>query len=218
AVERIQGKPDLALRDTLPGKGRHDGGHAEHAGHDHDGHGHPGRHQDGAHHHGLETDDPHVWLSPDDMAKTIPLMVAALSEKRPDLKSEFERRGMELRGIIVELDARIRGVLEPARTRTFLTFHQSWAHYARDFSLREASVELEGREPGPKSMALLMDFAKKNNIRVIVADSMTSASAVTAIARNIDATVIHAAPLAEDWPGALLAFSEKLAKALEGTR
>ncbi|SBV91508.1 putative Periplasmic solute binding protein [uncultured delta proteobacterium] len=203
AIPRIEGKPDLALRDTLPGKGRNR--HDEHD-HDHDAH--------GGHHHGLDTDDPHAWLSPDDMAKAVPVIVAALAEKRPDRAAAFAERGAALDKNLADLSARIRAMLAGAKTRTFLTFHQSWAHYARNFGLREASVELEGREPGPKSMAMLMDFAKANNIKVIVADSMTGRSAVEAIANNIGASVIHATPLAEDWPGALLEFSGKLAAAL----
>lgn len=203
AIPRIEGKPDLALRETPPGKGRN-----RHGGHDHENDGH------GRHHHGLDTDDPHVWLSPDDMAKAVPVIVAALGEKRPDLAETFKQRGAELRKSLASLSARIHGMLDKAGAGTFLTFHQSWAHYARNFSLREASVELEGREPGPKSMAMLMDFAKANHIRVIVADAMTSRSAVEAIASNINATVIYAVPLAEDWPGALLEFSGKLAAAL----
>lgn len=209
AIPRIEGKPDLALRDTLPGKGRH-----RNNGHNHDDHGHDGH----GHRHGLDTDDPHAWLSPDDMAKAVPAIVMALGEKRPDRAAVFAQRGAELRKNLADLSARIHGMLDGAQTRTFLTFHQSWAHYARNFNLREASVELEGREPGPRSMAMLMDFAKANTIKVIVADSMTSRSAVEAIAKNIKAMVIYATPLAEDWPGALLEFSGKLATGLGATK
>lgn len=201
AVERIKGRPDLAMRDTLPGKGRHR--------HDHD----DGQ---GERRHGLETDDPHVWLAPADMLRTVPLIVQALGEKRPDMKETFEKRGEALRNDMADLDARIRELFASLDNRIFLTFHQSWAHYARNFALREVSVELDGREPGPKSMAKLMDFAKENAIRAIVADGMTSRSTLTAVARNIKATAVTASPLEEDWPNSLLEFSEKLAAALKG--
>ena len=207
AVDRIKNKPDLALRDKLPGKGLHGAKPSEHDGHHHEGH----------HHHGLETDDPHVWLSPADMMRTVPMMVDALSNVRPDLAGEFAEQGQSLLREMETLDRQIREMLAPVQNRIFLTLHQSWAHYARNFDLHEASMELEGREPGPKSMALLMDFAKANKIRVIVADSMTSASAVKAIARHLGIEAVYATPLAEDWPGALRTFSETLAKAL-GTR
>jgi|GEM_PF-110083 len=235
AIPRIDGKPDLALRDTVPGKGRQAdrmssstasqavGSHEHNSRHDHDGHDHESeahthaQEGHGQHHHGLDTDDPHVWLSPSDMMQAIPLITAALTDKRPDKKGAFESRANTLLQELTALDTELTALLAPIENRTFMTFHQSWAHYARTFNLREVSVELEGREPGPKSMALLMDFAKANNIRVIVADSMTGKSSVEAIARNINATVIQAAPLAENWPVALREFSQKLAKALAGT-
>ena len=198
-VDRIKGKPDLALRDTLPGKGRQ-------------------QHNHGHYHHSLETDDPHVWMSPMNMRHAIPVIAEALGEKRPDLKESFSKRAEALQGDIVGLEAHIRELFAPLSRRTFLTFHQSWAYYAHDFTLREVSVELDGRQPGPKSMAMLMHFAKDNNITVIVADVMTSRSAVDAIARNINATVVIASPLEENWPDALMDFSQKLAAAMQGKK
>lgn len=197
AVDRIKGKPDLALRDALPGKGHH--GH----GHDHD--------------HGLETDDPHVWLSPEAMARVVPLIVAALAERRPEHAETFRQRGQELLGDLAALDKEIRELLAPLENRAFLTFHQGWAYYARNFNLREASVELEGREPGPKSMALLMDFAARNKTRAIVADAMTAKSSVEAVAQGIKGKIVIARPLEEDWPKFLREFSRELAAALKET-
>jgi len=196
-VDTIQDKPDLALRNTLPGKGLH-----RHA-HDHAGH-----------HHGPEVDDPHFWLSTADMMRTVPLIVEALGKSRPDLAEEFAERGQALLREIEILEGQIRTLLTPVTNRTFLTFHQSWAYYARNFNLREASVELGGRDPGPKSMAMLIDFSRTNTIRVIVADSMTRTSAVKAITQHLGIETIYANPLAEDWPGELLKFSTALAKAL----
>lgn len=209
AADRLQGKPDLALRDARPGRGR--GGHTHDHNDDHDEHVH-GEH----HEHGLETDDPHVWLSPEAMMKTIPLMVAALADKRPEHAEEFSLRGAALAGNVTDLDAAIRKMFDGIKDKTFLTFHQSWAYYAHNYALREVSVELEGREPGPRSMAMLTDFAKKNNVRVIVADSMAGKATVRAMAGNMGARIVMADPLAEDWPAALLKFSKDLASALQG--
>lgn len=194
-VARLHGSPDLALR----------GGHDDHDGHDHG--------------HGLETDDPHVWLSPQAMAGTIPAMVEALSKARPEKAGDFAKRGAALAGKIIQLDTEIAALFAalPVEKRLFLTFHQSWAYYARNYSLREVSVELEGREPSPKDMAKLMDFAAEKGVTVIVADPMTGKSTVTAIARNIKGEAITANPLEENWPEMLRKFSQALAKALAKT-
>lgn len=206
AVDRIKGKPDLALRDTLPGKGRRRAPGQEHGHEDHD-----HDHEHGHHHHGLDSDDPHAWLSPADMMRAIPLIAKALAEKRPELQQTFSERAETLTREVDALMLSIKDMLAPFGGKTFLTFHQSWAHYARNFNLREVSVELEGREPGPKSMAMLMDFAKANNIKVIVTDPMTPKASADAIARSLKAHIVRADPLAENWPGALLEFSRKLA-------
>lgn len=196
-VPRLQGKPDLALR----GKGS---GYSDRS---HEGHGHR---------HGLETDDPHIWLSPKVMAAAIPAIAAALSEARPEKAALFAERAAVLAREVETLDAEITSLFAPLpeQKKLFLTFHQSWAYFAHNYTLREVSVELEGREPSPRDMAKLMEFAAKNGISVIVADPMTSKSMVAAIAGSINGTAVTANPLDENWPGALRDFSRNLARAL----
>ncbi|CAK7071005.1 MAG: hypothetical protein DELT_01881 [Desulfovibrio sp.] len=205
-VERITGQPDLALRDS--GGARF--ARSEKKEDTHDGCAH--------HHHGLEGDDPHIWLSPKVMADTIPAIVQALAKARPGKAAAFEERGKKLTAKTLQLDSDITALFAslPAERRTFLTFHQSWAYYARNYGLREAAVELEGREIGPKSMALLIDFAKKNAITVIVSDPTTNKSALAAVAKSLNAKTLAATPLEEDWPASMRGFSEKLAKAMQG--
>ena len=200
-IERLKGKPDLALRDASGKRSAH--------GHDHHGHEH--------HQHGLEGDDPHIWLSPKVMADTVPVIVKALSEARPEKAALFTERGNSLMAETRALDTAIAAMFAslPENKRVFLTFHQSWTYYAHNYNLREAAVELEGREVGPKSMVLLLDFAKKNSIKVLISDPMTSKSALAAISKSLDAEVITATPLEENWPVSIRSFSEKLAEALK---
>jgi ABC-type metal ion transport system, periplasmic component/surface adhesin len=200
-IERLHGKPDLALR----GERQENGHHHAHAGHGH------------AHDHGLETDDPHVWLSPKVMVSMIPAMTKALSEAYPGKTAVFAERAAALTDAVKAVDTRIESLFAslPPDKRLFMTFHQSWAYYTHAYGLREVSVELEGRDPSPKAMAKLMEFAAQNAIHVIVADPMTTQSAVRAIAKSINGAVVIATPLEEDWPASMTTFSETLAKALQ---
>ncbi|GHV52027.1 cation ABC transporter substrate-binding protein [Deltaproteobacteria bacterium] len=204
-VERIKGSPNLALRE---GAFTRHGGRHEHQGTE----GH--REQ-----HGLETDDPHLWLSPRVMERTVPVIAAALSAARPDKARFFAERAEAFTAELRELDSYIRSlfVSVPQEKRAFLTFHQSMAYYADNFSLREVSVELAGREPGPKSMTLLMDFAALHDVHVIVADGTTNKSTLSAITRSIKGVAVTGNPLEENWPESLKHFSESLAKALSNS-
>lgn len=192
-ITRLHGSPDLALR------GGRDAGHN--------------------HHHGLETDDPHVWLSPQVMAGTIPVIVEAFSKARPEKAADFSRRGGALAEKIIRLDTDIAALFAalPPEKRLFLTFHQGWAYYAHNYGLREVSVELEGREPSPRDMARLMDFAAEKGVTVIVASPITNTSVVTAITRDIKGEAVLVNPLDENWPDMLRGFSQALAKALAKT-
>ena len=198
-ITRLTGRPDMTLRGATEKNGRR---------HPH-GHTHP-------HKHGLETDDPHIWLSPAIMASLAGGIAETLAGVDPEHAEFFRKRAKALSDEITALDARIHSLFAsiPEAKRVFLTFHQSWAYYAYNYTLREASVELEGREPGPKSMARLMDFASHNKITVLVIDPATSGTAARAVASSIGATIVTATPLEEDWPTSMWRFSQALATAL----
>ncbi len=192
-VTRLRGKPDLALRES---------GWRDVHGHEHE--------------HGLETDDPHLWLSPHAVKQFIPLIADALSRAVPEKEAAFRARAAAFAAEIDALDSRIAALFAPLPPdrRTFLTFHQGWAYFASNYNLHEASVELEGKEPGPRGMAALFAFAEKKKITAVVADPLSPKSTVAAIAGQIKARIIDAAPLDENWPDALQRFAAKLAPAL----
>ncbi len=194
-ITRLHGKPDLALRSA----------------------GSPGRNaKEHGHDHGLEGDDPHIWLSPRVVLQIIPQICDALSRARPEKRAEFQARAAAFTATVSALDARMAALFAPLPRdrRTFLTFHQGWAYFAHNYDLREASVELQGKEPGPKGMAALLDFAAREKIRVVVTDPMANAGTVAAIASNIKARVIAASPLDPDWPGEMWRVASALSSAL----
>ena len=167
-------------------------------------------------HHGLETDDPHIWLSPKIMASLAMDIAKTLGDLAPDHAAVMLERAEALRDAIRALDARIAMLFAPLppEKRHFLTFHQSWTYYAHNYNLYEESVEFQGKEPGPKSMAMLIDFATRKKIKAFVTEPMTSTSAAKALASSISATIIPATPLEENWPDSMWLFSQALAAAL----
>lgn len=192
-VARLPVAPDLALRDHNAHKGQ-----AE------------------AHESRMCGENPHMWLSPRIMAESIPKIVAALSERRPDKAAMFMQNGNALAKEIMELDRYIAALFVPIpkERRRFLSFHQNWTYYARNYDLHEVAIELGGREPSPKDMLKLMRFVEKAGIRVVVAGPMSSKSVVAAVSRDIKGVSVAADPLAENWSKALRLFSETLAQAL----
>lgn len=223
--------PNLAIVDVDEGieklpMAEHDHGHGhkhEAHGHGHD-HGHAAKPHDPKHeahghghdqHHGHDHGefDPHVWTTPSTV-RTIALNTAlALTEADPEGAGAY-RAGLEkLLAIIDATDRDVRDAMKdvPEGT-TFMVFHPAWAYFARDYGLREISIEQSGREPGPREMAELTEVAGKEGIRVIFIEPQFARKTAETIARQIKASVATIDPLAEDWPDNLRAVAKAIAE------
>src|SRR5690606_2509513 len=95
------------------------------------------------------------------------------------------------------LDRDIRAKLSPLTNRRFLIFHPSMGYFADTYGLQQVSIEMEGKEPGARTLARLIDEAREQKIRVIFVHQQFSRRLAENIARSIGATVIAIDPLAE---------------------
>lgn len=183
---------------------KHDKGPQDHS-HTHnepDGHDHGLAHGGGSHEQGHSHDglDPHVWLSPMLVREMLPNMARELGRLIPARAPEFRARAREFAAELERLDEDIarRFSSVPENKRVFLTFHPSWQYFARNYQLRELSIEVDGKEPGPRSMQAVIDKAKQYGITTVFIEPQFSKSAARAIAQSIGANVAETDPLAED--------------------
>lgn len=162
------------------------------------------------------SDDPHIWVSPVMVRHILPEIRDALSKANPD-KAELYRKNTEI--LIAEVDALNKRITElfssvPPQKRVFLSLHEGWSYYARNFALTELTVELDGKEPGPKSMAAIIKEAKEHGVTTVLVDASTSNATAKALTENLKARLIRANPLEENWPDFLWSFSTELAQSL----
>ena len=170
--------------------------------HDHGAHAgpHDAGHEHEEHHHGAE--DPHVWLSPLLVKQMLPSIVETLSEALPEHAAVFQANAEALAGELQSLHEELGALFAatPEAQRVFLTFHPSWGYLAREFGLTELSIEMEGKEPGPRTMKNVIDAARKYKLHTIFVEPQFPTAAATAVAANIRAEVKRIDPLAENLP------------------
>lgn len=160
--------------------------------------------------------DPHVWLSPA-LVKFMCLSVRdALVKADPAHAPVYRANYNAFADAIDALDARLAEQLStlPENRRSFLVFHPSWSYFAHNYELQEVAIEVEGREPGPRQMKRIIDFAKAEKVGTIFIQPQFSRKAAQAIAREVGATLVEADPLAEDWAANLERVAQGLHKAL----
>ncbi|MFZ5427822.1 MAG: metal ABC transporter solute-binding protein, Zn/Mn family [Thermodesulfobacteriota bacterium] len=192
----------LAGVDLLPLSGGHG-----------DGHGHKGEDKRG---HDKDATDPHVWTSPR-IARVLAANIAmALIKADPANEPVYRANLAAFQAEAEALDARIRDILRDVPPGSeFIVFHPAWAYFARDYGLREVTIESGGREPGPRQLAELIEHARETRAKAVFVQPQFSRKAAQTVASAIGARLVEADPLAGDWAGNLAAMAQALAGALK---
>ncbi len=180
------------------------------------GHGHSHDHDHGD---GSDALDPHVWLSPPLVRLQAEEIRDALIAADPAHTSDYHRGFRHLFDEINNLDHDILDALAdiPASSRRFLVFHPAFGYFAASYGLEQMAIEVEGKEPGPRELARIIDQARQDNIRVVFIEPQFAQVAARTIAREIGGEVILLDPLARDWPAGMRAIATTLANTLVKT-
>ena len=169
---------------------------------------------------GEEALDPHVWLSPPLVRLQAEAIRDALVRAAPEHAADYHRGFRRLAEQVHALDRDILDALtgiDPAGRR-FLVFHPAFGYFAASYGLEQMAIEVEGKEPGPRELARIIDEARGHDIRVIFIEPQFAQGAARTIAREIEGEVVTLDPLARDWPAGMQAIADTLAEALGGVR
>ncbi len=178
------------------------------AGHDHD-HG-KGRGNDRGEK-GHKTPDPHLWMDPKLVKIQARNIYDALCRLDPVHKQDYTENLKEFQTDLDRVDARISRSLAPFKGRMMYVFHPAFGYFADSYGLVQEPIEIEGKEPGAKQLASLIERAKRDSVKVIFVQPQFSMRSAGAIAKEIGGVVVPINPLARDY----LANIEKIASAVE---
>jgi zinc transport system substrate-binding protein len=184
------------------------------------------RRQIEVHEHALEHDhesapepeseqDPHVWSSPLLVMRMADRIAATLGEQDPEHASDYQERLKGFRAELKRLDAEVRAQLAGLKHRRFMVYHPAWGYFADAYGLTQIPIEAEGKEPGPKRLAALIAQARRDDVRVILAQPQMSAKAAEQVAREIDGRVEVVDALAADYVATIRRLTGVLATADE---
>ncbi len=158
--------------------------------------------------------DPHIWLSPRLVKAQAETMAQALGELDPENRPFYQANLQDFFTDIDELDAYIRERLQDLENRKFMVFHPSWGYFAHEYDLEMIAIEVGGQEPSAKELAALIEKAREEDIRVILAQPEFSIKAAETIAQEIDGEVRLISPLDPDWPENMRRVADTFAQVL----
>jgi zinc transport system substrate-binding protein len=161
------------------------------------------------------TNDPHVWVSPDNagiMVANICQIMSAVDEKN---RTHYEKNRDRYLFILDSLDQDIRRILKAKKQKRFLVYHPAWSYFARTYGIEQIAIEVEGKEPTAQVLQRIINQALKTGTRVIFASPQFNTKSAQVIAREIDGTVILIDPLARDYVANIGKIARMLADTME---
>ena len=188
-----ENNPDMKVFDTSKGVNL-----IREKGHWHDDHFHEG---------GVE---PHIWNSTQNAAVIADNIYTALCELDITHQGDYKQRLDSLKQIIRQTDVNIRTLLENADS-TFLIYHPALSYFARDYGLKQISIEEGGKEPSPAQLKELIDTCRKENAHTIFVQQEFDQRNAQLIADELGVNVVSINPLSYNWTEEML----RVAKALK---
>ncbi|MBN2823807.1 MAG: zinc ABC transporter substrate-binding protein [Campylobacterales bacterium] len=167
----------------------------------------------GHHEHKHQGYDPHIWTSPANVkiiAQNIYEGLAAIDKAN---QAYYKANLDKFLAQIESVDQKIKNILKDTpKGAKFMVFHPAWGYFAAQYHLTQMPIEVEGKEPKPKTVAKLIAKAKKEQIRAIFTAPEFSDSVANTIANELGIAVIKVSPLNPKWGENLINLAKAIAQ------
>jgi len=160
--------------------------------------------------HDAGSPDPHIWLDPINAITISEAVAGALLEIMPESSTQINDNLQKLTDELKALDQQLTIALAPVKGQTMLVFHPAFGYFAARYGLKQQSVEVEGKEPGPRQLAELIRKCRQLNVHVVFVQKQFPVAAAETVARSINGAVVPIDPLAEDYVDNLRRISEAI--------
>jgi zinc transport system substrate-binding protein len=163
-------------------------------------------HGDHFHEGGVE---PHIWNSTRNAITIAENIYAALCELDATHQEEYKHRLDSLKETIQRTDTDVRTLLENA-DHTFLIYHPALSYFARDYGLKQISIEEGGKEPSPAYLKHLIELCRQEKARVIFVQQEFDQRNAQLIANELGIEIVSINPLSYDWAEEMIRIGKAL--------
>jgi ABC-type Zn uptake system ZnuABC Zn-binding protein ZnuA len=146
--------------------------------------------------------NPHLWMDPKNARTYAELTAKWLDESDPANKQYYDDNLKAFQAAVDKLDAAIRtaAATVPEKNRKLLTYHDSWAYWAREYgwTVIGAIQPSDFAEPSAKDVADLIDQIKKEGVPAVFGSEVFPSPVTEQIARESGAKYVN--KLSDDEP------------------
>lgn len=147
--------------------------------------GHEGHDHDHGHDHGAS--DPHVWLSTEGAALQAKAIAEACAKVDSAHAEGYRKRAEELAARLKKLREEYVGKIGALANKSFVTDHDAFAYFAREFGLKNVGHirKLPGKEPTVEERASLEKLIKESGAKAVFIEPGHDKAAAEAVAKSV---------------------------------
>lgn len=147
------------------------------------------------HHHGMY--DPHTWLSIKNAKIEMENIKNKLSEIDPDNASYYQKNFDKYAKMCDDLDKEYSQKISVLPNSVMVVSHQAFGYLCGDYGLSQVPIKNISNEdePDAQTMAQIIDYIKKNNIKYICVEEMTSTKIADTIKAETGAQIKVLSPV-----------------------
>lgn len=154
-------------------------------------------------------DDPHTWMSPKNALVMAENICKALVQTDPADSAFFRQNLAALKQDILSTDQQVRTILGNSQT-AFLVYHPVLTYFARDYGLKQLSVEREGREPSVADLKGIIAKARQSGVETFFVQQEFANRNIDVVLGSIHARRVVINPLSYDWCREMLNIANHL--------
>jgi len=142
--------------------------------------------------------DPHVWLDPLLAKKQVENIRDGLIMIDPNHKDIYVNNSNNFLNELDNLDKKIRTDLESCKKKDFITFHNSFSYFAKQYGLNQHSISNTDPESEvtPARLTEIINIAKTLGLQVIYSEELVDPRQATVIAQEVpDGKVLVLSPI-----------------------
>lgn len=155
-------------------------------------------------------EDPHAWTSPGNVRLMAIEIHDALAAEYPEHAEQFADGLVDFTNELGALDAAVRDRLTALPGRAFMVHHPAWGHFAEAYGLIQIAVETDGKEPGPRRLAQVIEEGRSAGVTVMLIQEQSSDDSARVVADALQIPIRRVDPLEENYNESITRFVEAL--------
>lgn len=169
-------------------------------------------HGDDAHTHAHEGGvDPHIWTCIEGAKVIAWNTLNALIQLDKENASYYWDNYNRLFSEIEVTEATLEELLAPLAGTAFIIYHPALTYFADEFQLHQLCIEMEGKEPSPAQLKMLVDTAKNEQVKVVFIQQEFDKKNAELIAKETGCRLVVINPLDYDWHKEMIHIAKALA-------